>query len=493
MSSSKIMFGDNIVELLGPYTKPVEDVHSEVCGGGGDPSESFIDFLNHLGSGDRSPLQRLATIISGGGQNKEVVASTYRRFLEDGRKCPKGSHGLSRWTELKTLSSLDPGKLSMQSTDFFDAYVAGIRSITNPEALLRAWEDYIGAMIESTRSVAPGIEKLIQRQSGGEEILGMDVQDALFPLLNAFDASKAFLGRTAGPIAGSWEYHFVQTQSAKLSNFMSGVSTYLEFFFAGMNTNGALAKISRNLATLAEPFNHIHYSFAIDRKAMERVSIEAPGHELQISPAYPVHTRKIIDEIVYEAGKVEGAKLKVEWNEERRTISFIDLSDGESSLQAFADPSGGSAARISALAEGMDAGQMLKFVKDEATGRINGIEIAAPRVGSFTKANAAVDSSEAASAKTQQKKLGGIIRSEPIGTTNDMSAELLKRSPALRELWNRLSEAQKERALASLILCAKNFGVNGVMSLGDGVFRTAFESAAVWAVMPGGSTSSVGK
>ena len=482
MSKVDLKFNEGITDLLGPYAGPVEDVHAEVCGEGGNPSDTFQNFLEAVRGVDRSPMQALSAIVAGGGQNKYVVASVYRRFLDGGRNCPEGSAGLVRWKEMDGIEALDPKRLAIPDTAFFKEYKESISSIRSPEVLVSAWGNYIAAVFESIDLVRPEMENLAKQHEDGAQISNGEFRDALFPLINTFKASDAFAAKASFPASKSWDYHFVNTQRAKLANYMGGIIPYVDLFGSGMLGNLSdgriLNSVLNHLDALYEPFDHIHYSYAIDKGVIERIRMEAPSKDLKISPAEPIPLRKIIDEIIYEAGKVKGARIRIEWDEKARLINFTDETEGGSAFKAFADPNGEAGRRLSSVAEASKAGWPLSFSRNDSTGRMMKIgvfvfEAVAPEVG-----KEASDAEAGSNAQpSPEKRFGGVAKSG-IKTVGDMSSELLYRSKELKAIWDNMSENQKRRALAELVLLAKEDGPYGLKSLDDAVLKGSFERAA---------------
>ena len=249
--------------LLSPYFDSVAEDYREICGEGGDPHAAFSGFVNSLAGGSSSILQGLAALVHSGGSKS--FNTEYRRFLDNGRNCPEGSAGFSRWKSLKIAMAHDPMDLGRKGDEFAEKYAAGVRSITDGYSFAAAWKRLMAATMESIAAAIPAVEELARRFEAGQKVAEEEVRAALSPLVKTYYASTAFVRDSNDKLYSTWDFRFVNTQSAMLSNYMNGIIFYLDYLGTEERMKKALAGISSNLPRLLEPFYQTHYSYAIDR------------------------------------------------------------------------------------------------------------------------------------------------------------------------------------------------------------------------------------
>jgi len=267
-----------------------------------------------------------------------------------------------------------------------------------------------------------------------------------------------------------------------LSNYMNGVTFPLEVLGAGGQMKKALAGISSNLPRLFEPFYQIHYSYAIDRHVQNHVAVKAPDHSLKILPADAIAIALAKDEIVYQAGKIEGARMEILWDAKSRTMSFVDESEGDSSLQAFAVNFRGN--RHSLLGQGAAYGLGVepKVVVDGKSGRVQRIDIHVPAKGTTPPSSKDKAVGDVPSAG---KEFGDTVDATGKADAREALEAAVKENPEMEEAWIKMTEAQKAQAVSDLVTYGMALKKKDLKALGTRVYRSVLRIAPPMFQTPG--------
>ena len=466
--------------LLSPYFDSVAEDYREICGEGGDPHAAFSGFVNSLAGGSSSILQGLAALVHSGGSKS--FNTEYRRFLDNGRNCPEGSEGFSRWKSLKIAMAHDPMDLGRKGDEFAEKYAAGVRSITDGYSFAAAWKRLMAATMESIAAAIPAVEELARRFEAGQKVAEEEVRAALSPLVKTYYASTAFVRDSNDKLYSTWDFRFVNTQSAMLSNYMNGIIFYLDYLGTEERMKKALASISSNLPRLLEPFYQTHYSYAIDRHVQNHVVIKAPYHSLKIFPADAIAIALAKDEIIYQAGKIEGARMEIAWNAESRTMSFIDESEGASSLQAFAGNSHNGRASLSGLDSAYGSRIEPKIAVDGKSGRVLRIDIHVPASGTTPPIGNGKAIGKGPSAG---EEFGDTVDATGSAGAREALEAAVKGNPEMKEAWGRMTETQRMQAASDLLTYGMALKKKDLKALGTRVYRSVLKLAPPMFSAPG--------
>lgn len=337
------------------YQAIFEENFREICGGVGSTANAAGVSQTLDGFSSWAQDTGLLREIVEGTATPSNVVSAYRRYLGRGANCPEGTVGRGRWAAARSLDR---------------AYTSRIAAINDPAVYLAEWNAYIAAFIEFLQRTRETLAGSALEEVG--RILG--------PLLVARRVASSFLRPK-----GSWGNNFVVAQVAELNNLANGIQMKLDLIAEGITLPQPTESFVRSLQAFLDPLRHITSSFANDHIVLERLIIEVGGNSEGASFDNPITLRRLIDEIVYEMGRVAMAmgivgQVDVGWDNKARTLSFTDLTEGLPLLRSFGDEGGRPLRLITQLTQEIGPTSELYVIRYD-DGSVGGLRVSIPQSG----------------------------------------------------------------------------------------------------------------
>ena len=469
--------GFNSNTFLEPYRPAIRDVHKEICDQSDVPLASLDRFVNRMGRDLDGAGWSFTIGIATRQTTKSEVAAEYRRFLDDGRNCPEGSPGFARRAAARNAhlhASPDQLRLTESRAKFMEA----INAVQDPAIYADAWNDYVIAMMRIAQQTLPALEALAKREADGEHPSAEEVRNLITPFEGAFSASAVFLREGTDTFRTSWEKAYVEAARAKFGNVLNTILPYVGLIKTG-NPNGKFIKrIVENLEIFFEPFDHLHYSYSSLFKASMRsfLEVETPDQSIEVKPANPVALRRLIDDIVLEAGRVRKGnaanRITIAWDEATRTISFTDVGEGALALERFAASSGTETKALVVLAGLLGPGADIRFISDRKTNRLTSIHVVVPQKDAAPAPETKIVEATPPSANITPTPFSSVATIDE-ETKRMVEGTFDRLAPGD---WNEAGASEQEEAIANVALYAQTFG-ESLSSIDDIVYRAALSCA----------------
>lgn len=264
-----------------------------------------------------------------------------------------------------------------------DGYRAQLGALDDTATYVAAWNDFVELFLTQFLVLHRFFSKRTEEARRGEFPSWSDVRHTMAPFESAFRGHLGFILASDSPFSATWEFAFVSTQIARLNNLSAAFFSNARFFQTGEVDDTLLPDMTNIAATALDPFDHLHHSFAISVDVQQWLRVDLPSPRPSIFPAWPLALRRIIDEIVDQAGRLSDGKgpaghLKLTWDADIRRMSFVDAGDEIRALQAFSDLDGAPARLIARLASSLGPEGSLRIVPDPQTGHAARIDIVVP-------------------------------------------------------------------------------------------------------------------
>lgn len=280
----------------------------------------------------------------------------------------------------------DDGHIIAIRIVFPDAESQRIASISDQKALATAWDAFAPALIGGLQESRAAMAALAEAQGRGQPPSREEIDRALIPLRNAYRTALAFERQPTAPSsADAWGNIFVMTQIRWLRNVMSPIGMILSM--SGMTRRAPDAsRIHRSLSNATGLMHHLMNAYANDPQVRGRLAVELDDPQRLILPANPQAAHRIVDLILYEAGRASpggdhNPRIRIEWDPQRGELAFLDQGNEVPAFNTFSFERSTPRHLLASLVPQLGEGADLRLTSDPATGRVTKIVVVVPVEG----------------------------------------------------------------------------------------------------------------